>query len=319
MKIMFMGTPDFAVSSLRALCEAGFDVASAVTQADSPKGRGYRLAPPPVKEYALSHGIPVYQPATLRGPEFSRLLTGLAPDLIAVAAYGKILPHSVIGFPAFGCVNVHGSLLPEYRGAAPMQRAIIDGRSETGVTTMMMDDGLDTGDVLLSRSVPIGPDDDFGTVHDRLAEAGGELLVQTIEEMMKGTLVRRPQSGFGVAPTYAKKIEKSDCLLDFSSGASPLHDLIRGLSPSPLAFTRLPGGRQLKVIRSAVGADSVPAVPGTVTSVADGAVEVACGPEGTGRILLLGVLPEGRGRMSAADFIRGRGVAAGDVLGGRPE
>ena len=240
MKILFMGTPDFALFSLRALVEAGEDVIGVVTQPDKPKGRGYTLTPPPVKVYALEKDIPVYQPNTLRGEEFANLLSELAPDLIVVVAYGKILPANVLDFPKYGCINVHGSLLPAYRGAAPMQRAIMEGQYETGITTQMMADGIDTGDILLISKVAIEENDNFETIHDKLGECGAETLLATIKELREGTLTRTKQDDS--LATYAAKIEKSDCLIDFTKSANEVHNQIRGLSPIPLAFTYTPDG-----------------------------------------------------------------------------
>lgn len=308
-----MGTPDFAVLPLEALISAGEEIIGVVTQADKPQGRGYRLTPPPVKVCALSHGIPVYQPDTLKGEEFASLLSELNPEMIVVAAYGKILPHGVIAYPEYGCINIHGSLLPEYRGAAPMQRAIIDGKTVTGITVMYMDDGLDTGDMLLKREVPIGPDDDFGVIHDRMAECGAKAIVDAVEAIKNGGLDRIPQSSIDSEPTYAKKIEKSECLLDFSEAPNALHNRIRGLSPVPLALTHTPDGRLLKVLKSATEEDGEPEQPGIVVAL-DGKITVSCGENGCGRISFLTVLPEGKGKMAAADFIRGRKIAVGDRL-----
>ncbi len=311
MRILFMGTPDFALFSLRALVEAGEEVIGVVTQPDKPRGRGYSLMPPPVKVYAESVGISVYQPSTLRGEEFAALLSEINPELLVVAAYGKILPANVLDYPKYGCINVHGSLLPAYRGAAPMQRAILDGCTETGVTTMMMDVGLDTGDMLLREAFPIEENDNFETIHDRMGEVGARVLLRTLEALRTGTLVRTPQDG--ALATYAAKIEKAGCLLDFSLSARAVHDRIRGLSPIPLSFTYLPDGKLLKVIASRISKrEGKHAAPGTVLSLAGGEVEVACGE---GSVALLTVLPEGKKRMSAADLINGRRVAVGDLLG----
>lgn len=310
MKILFMGTPDFALFSLRALVETGENVIGVVTQPDKPKGRGYTLTPPPVKVYAMERGIPVYQPATLRGEEFAELLASLDPELIVVAAYGKILPQNVLDYPRHGCVNVHGSLLPEYRGAAPMQRAILDGKRETGVTTMMMDAGLDTGDMLLTGKIRIEENDNFETVHDKLGECGAGVLLRTLGEIRQGTLVRTQQCAEHA--TYAAKIEKSDCVIDFSKRAQTVHDQIRGLSPIPLAFTRTPDGKMLKIIASEVEQSPRTGRVGEVLSIENGRITVACGE---GAIALLSVLPEGKKRMSAADFINGRRIAVGDLLG----
>ena len=310
MRILFMGTPDFAVFSLAALCESGRTPIAVVTQPDKPRGRGYTLTPPPVKVYAEEKGIPVYQPTTLKDEAFAALLRELDPEVIVVVAFGRILPAAVLSYPPYGCINVHGSLLPAYRGAAPMQRAVIDGCSETGITTMMMDVGLDTGDMLLTERVPIGENDNFEDIHDRLGACGASLLLRTLECAEAGTLVRIPQDG--AAATYAAKIERADCALDFSRPARELHDRIRGLSPIPLAFTRTPDGRLLKICESRVADEScVHGNVGEVLSLADGRIEVACG---RGSLYLLSVLPEGKKRMSATDMINGRRIAVGDVL-----
>lgn len=310
MRILFMGTPDFALVSLRALCEAGETVIGVVTQPDKPRGRGYALTPPPVKVFAMERGIPVYQPQTLKDGAFSDALRELSPDVIVVVAYGKILPHDMIAFPKYGCINVHGSLLPRYRGAAPMQRAILEGERETGVTTMQMDDGMDTGDMLLSARVSIGENDNFEAVHDAMAAAGATLLLQTLAGLRAGTLVPIKQDA--AAATYAAKIEKSDCELDFSESAQSLHDRIRALSPMPLAFTHTPDGKLLKILESRVSAHAKGnALPGTVLSLDAGCITVATGD---GALDILRVLPEGKARMSAAEYLRGRKLAIGERL-----
>ena len=309
MRILFMGTPDFALFTLKALVLAGEEVVGVVTQPDKPRGRGYELMPPPVKVYATEQGIPVYQPKTLKDGAFDGDLAKIAPDVIVVVAYGKILPSSVLQYPRYGCINVHGSLLPQYRGAAPMQRAIIDGCTETGVTTMLMSEGLDTGDMLLSVRVAIGENDNFEDIHDKLGAVGAALLLDTLKGIREGCITPTPQDH--TCASYAAKIEKADCLIDFTKDAHTVYNTVRGLSPMPLAFTHTPDGKLLKVLEAephpcaeAIGA------PGTVLSL-DGAVEVACG---TGSICLLRVLPEGKGRMCAADYIRGRRLSVGDVL-----
>jgi methionyl-tRNA formyltransferase len=312
MRILFMGTPDFALFSLKALVESGEDVIGVITQPDKPRGRGYTLTPPPVKVYALEQNLPVYQPATLKGEEFAALLAELNPELIIVVAYGKILPKNVLDYPKFGCINVHGSLLPAYRGAAPMQRAIIDGCAVTGITTMYMDVGLDTGDMLLTDEVEIGENDNFEDMHDRLGASGASTLLRTIAALKSGTLISQKQDAS--LATYAAKIEKEDCLLNFSHDARALHNRIRGLSPIPLAFTHTPDGKLLKILASRVSAVLCPAdAPvGTVISLEGGVITVACG--GQSALDILRVLPEGKGRMEAADFIRGRKIGVGDLL-----
>lgn len=309
MRILFMGTPDFALFTLKALVLSGEEIVGVVTQPDKPKGRGYELLPPPVKVYATEKGIPVYQPKTLKDGAFDEELAALAPDVIVVVAYGKILPPSVLEYPRYGCVNVHGSLLPQYRGAAPMQRAIMDGCAETGVTTMLMAEGLDTGDMLLSARVTIEENDNFETVHDKLGAVGAALLLDTLKGLREGTITPIPQDH--ACSSYAAKIEKADCLIDFTKSAHTVYNTVRGLSPIPLAFTHTPDGKLLKVLEAAPGEKAKAlAAPGTVLSL-DGSIEVACG---TGSVRFLRVLPEGKGRMAAADYIRGRKLSVGDVL-----
>ncbi len=309
MRILFMGTPDFAVFSLEALTKTAHTVIGAVTQPDKPRGRGYEMMPPPVKVFAEENGIPVYQPQTLKDQTFASLLDELAPDVIVVVAYGKILPVNVLEYPKYGCINVHGSLLPEYRGAAPMQRAIIDGKSETGITTMYMADGIDTGDMLLKDTVKIEENDNFENIHDKLGVCGAALLVKTLCGLENGSIQRQPQND--ALATYAAKITKEDCLIDFSKSAKSAHDLIRGLSPIPLAFTHTPDGKLLKVIKAEIASDEgIHQNVGEVLSI-DGGITVACGK---GSVRLLRVLPEGKPRMDAADFVRGRKVAVGDIL-----
>ncbi|MBO5305499.1 MAG: methionyl-tRNA formyltransferase [Clostridia bacterium] len=309
MKILFMGTPDFAVPTLRALMESGEEIVGVVTQPDKPKGRSYVLTPPPVKVFAMENGLPVYQPKTLRDEEFAALLAEIDPEMIVVVAFGKILPKNVLDYAKYGCINVHGSLLPAYRGAAPMQRAIIEGQKVTGITTMYMDVGLDTGDMLLKAEYEIGEQDNFETVHDALAKLGAKTLIETVEQIKNGTAVRIKQDD--TLATYAAKIEKEDCLLDFSGEATALHNLIRGLSPIPLAFTHTPDGKLLKVTASRViSAEGSHGECGRVLSL-DSEIAVACGK---GILALTAVLPEGKGKMNAADFIRGRKIAIGDIL-----
>lgn len=309
MKILFMGTPDFAVFSLDALTHSSHEVVGVVTQPDKPKGRGYALLPPPVKTFALDKGIPVFQPTTLRDEAFAELLRGIAPDVIVVVAYGKILPVSVLEYPRYGCINVHGSLLPEYRGAAPMQRAIIDGKAITGITTMYMADGIDTGDMLLKEEIAIEENDNFEDIHDKLGACGARLIVKTLDLLEGEGICRVPQDDS--LATHAAKITREDCELDFSLPARQLHNLIRGLSPIPLAFTHTPDGKMLKIIEARLAEEKgACGRAGEVISLDDG-FTVACGE---GAIRILRVLPEGKPRMSAADFVRGRKISEGDVL-----
>ncbi len=310
MRILFMGTPDFALFSLKGLCENGYNVIGVVTQPDKPKGRGYTLTPPPVKVYAEEIGIPVYQPNSLRTEEFASLLAELDPELIAVVAYGKILPKNVLDYPKYGCINVHGSLLPEYRGAAPMQMAIIDGKKTTGITTMFMAEGLDTGDMLLKAECEIAENDNFEIIHDRLGALGAELLRKTVDGLAKNEITPIPQDHSKA--THTSKITKEDCLIDFSKDADTVHNLIRGLSPIPLSFTHTPDGKLLKIVESEIcERESENEDFGKVISLENGKIRILCA---RGSINVLKVLPEGKGRMSAADFIRGRKISEGDVL-----
>lgn len=309
MRILFMGTPDFAATALEAVFATGEEIVGVITQPDKPRGRGYTLTPPPVKVKAEELGLSVYQPEKVRGEEFAELLASLDPELIFVVAYGKILPKNVLDYPKYGCVNAHASILPKYRGAAPIQRAIMAGEKETGVTAMYMDEGLDTGDMILVNPVAIEEDDNFETVHDKLAVAGATALTEVVARIKNGTITRTPQPQ---GETYAAKIENADCTLDFKLSARELHNIIRGLSPIPLSFTHTPDGKLLKVVSAAVAKeDGVNDAPGTVLSVDGGKIRVACG---AGELFILGCQPEGKRRMSAADLINGRRIAPGDVL-----
>ena len=310
MKILFMGTPDFALFSLRALVDAGENVAAVVTQTDKPKGRGMTLTPPPVKVYATGHGIPVFQPKTLKDGAFEAELREIDPDIIIVVAYGKILPKYILDYPKFGCINIHGSLLPKYRGAAPMQRAVMEGETVTGVTSMYMAEGLDTGDMLLTEKVAIAPDDNFEAVHDKLGEAGARVLLRTVDAAKRGELHPIPQNDADA--TYAAKIEKAECLVDWTWDAARLHDKIRGLSPFPLAYTTLPGGKLLKIVRAHPEEADASAPAGTVIAADKSGLRVACG---RGVLVIETATPEGKKAQSAADLVNGRQIAAGDKLG----
>lgn len=311
MRVLFMGTPDLAAECLRAIYEKnGVEIIGAVTQTDKPKGRGMKLVPPPVKVFAEEHGIPVYQPQTLRDGAFEDTLNELAPDLIIVAAYGKILPSYVLDYPKYGCINAHGSLLPKYRGAAPIQRALIDGETVTGITAMYMNEGLDTGDMILKLECPITDDDNFGTLHDKLAALAGEAMCRVIDLINDGTITREKQPETGAS--YAAKITKEDCAVDFSRSPREIFNLIRGLSPSPYAAAHTPDGKLLKLTSAVVPDDEVTdAEAGTVLSLDNGIIKIACGG---GVISVTGVVPEGKKPMGAADYIRGRRLSVGDIL-----
>lgn len=309
MRVMFMGTPEIAAGCLEALVSFGHEVCCVVTGEDKPRGRKMIMTPTAVKAKAEELGLAVYTPKTLRDEAFSALLSEFNPDIIAVVAYGKILPKSVIDFPKYGCVNLHVSLLPKYRGAAPMQRAIINGESKTGVTVMYMDEGLDTGDVITAVEFPIGPEDDFEAIHDRSLEIGAPLLAKTIFEIGEGRAKRTPQDGS--LSCYAAKIEKEDCKLDFTKSAKTLDFQIRGVTPIPGAFAYL-RGKMLKISRATPVCGKGQA--GEVIAVdaqGEGGFTVACGE---GALLVRSVIPEGKGKMSAGDLIRGRKIEKGDIL-----
>lgn len=307
--IMFMGTPEISATALARLIADGHGISAVITREDKPRGRGNVMTPTPVKALALQHGIPVYTPKTLRDEAFAALLEEYKPEIIVVVAYGKILPLNVIEYPKYGCINLHVSLLPKYRGAAPMQRAIMEGEKETGVTIMYMAEGLDTGDIISVEKFPILPDDDFESIHDRSAEVGSKLLSETIEKIYRGEAERIQQDDS--LACYAKKVEKEDCNVDFTLSAKKLDPIIRGVTPIPGAFC-YHNGKMLK-INKATPVDAKGA-PGQVIDLSDkgeGYVTVACG-EGALKITML--IPEGKGKMTAGDFVRGRKIALGDIL-----
>ena len=309
MRIMFMGTPEISAVCLRELIASENEIVAVVTGKDKPRGRGNVMTPTAVKALALEHSLPVYTPDSLKGEDFATLLNEINPDLIAVVAYGKILPKSVLDFPKHGCINVHVSLLPKYRGAAPMQRAIINGEKETGVTIMYMAEGVDTGDIIATEAFPIGSEDDFEAIHDRSAETGARLLVKTISDIADGTATRTPQDDS--LATHAAKIEMEDCKIDFSRSATVLDCAIRGVTPIPGAFAYL-NGKMLKIYKATpIDAKGNPGEVIAVDPKGTGSFTVACGE---GALLVKGVIPEGKGKMSAGDFVRGRKIEIGDIL-----
>ncbi len=303
MNIIFMGTPEFAVPCLEQLIVDGHTVSLVVTQGDKPKGRGQKLTPPPVKAAALAHDIPVLQPHSLRDADTQAILASHAPDVIVVVAYGKILPKAVLELPRFGCINVHASLLPRYRGAAPIQWAVLNGETVSGVTTMFMSEGLDTGDMLLKAECPIDEDMTAGELHDRLSVLGAPLLSQTLVKLEEGTLTRIPQSEEDTC--YAAMLTKELREIDFTMSATQVHNRVRGLNPWPSATVWFEGKR-LKLQRTKVG-EACDAVPGTVVSVRP--VTIACG-EGTS-LVLTQVQYEGGKSLSADDFFRGHPLSVG--------
>ncbi len=304
-----MGTPEIAATCLKKLIDDGKNIIAAVTGEDKVRGRGRTLTPTAVKALAEEHGIPTYTPKTLRDESFAQLLEQLAPELIVVVAYGKILPKNVIDFPKYGCMNVHVSLLPKYRGAAPMQRAIMNGEEKTGVTVMYMDEGLDTGDIIAVSEFPICKCDNFETVHDKSAELGGALMSRVIDDCERGLLTRTPQDSS--LATYAAKIEDRDARLELSMPAEKLDFIIRGLSPIPCAYL-MQDDKIIKVL-SATPCDGCGRV-GEVIDVdgrGEGSFTVACGE---GALKITKIIPAGKGKMSAGDYVRGRKIAKGDVL-----
>ena len=308
MRIVFMGTPDFAVPSLEALLKAGHEIAAVYTQPDKPKGRGHKLQAPPVKELALQHNIPVYQPVTLRKPEAIEELRALEPELIVVAAYGRILPEYILNYPRYGCINVHGSLLPKYRGAAPIQRAVINGDSETGVTIMRMAKGMDTGDMILKRSTPILPSDTSGTVFDRLAVLGAEALLEAIDRIADGTaeyVVQNEEEA-----THAPMIDKAEGALDFSWPAQTLRNRVMGMNPSPGAFIELANYR-LKLFDAYLD-DQTSSAPGTVTAIKKNGISIACGDGFSVRFE--SVQKQGKNRIDAYSYACGAKLSVGDLL-----
>lgn len=308
MKVIFMGTPDFAVGTLHALVEAGHEVTLAVTQPDKPKGRGKAMQFTPVKEAALEHGIPVYQPKKIREPECVEYLRTIPADVIVVVAFGQILPKEILEMPKYGCINVHASLLPKYRGAAPIQWAVIDGEKETGVTTMQMDVGLDTGDMMMKCIVPVEKDETGGSLFDKLSGEGAKLLVRTLEAVEAGTIVYEKQDH--EQSTYAKMIHKGLGDIDWNMDAEAIERLIRGLNPWPSAYTKL-NGKTLKIwIADVLEGES--GVPGQVMSVTK---DTICVGTGKGQLALKEIQLEGKKRMSADAFLRGFEVLPGTMLG----
>lgn len=304
-RIAFAGTPDFAVPALRVLLDHPAPVAGVWTQPDRPAGRGRRPRPSPVKEVAEAAGVSVYQPETLTGAADREALAAAAPDLLVVVAYGLLLPRQVLGLPPRGCVNLHASLLPRWRGAAPIQRAVMAGDKETGVCLMHMDTGLDTGPVYGCRRTSIGADDTAGSLHDRLAELGAQLLADNLDDLLAGVLTPKPQPAEGV--TYARKLDKREARMDWSGDAAVLARLVAAFNPWPVAETDW-GGERLRIWRAQARPEESLSLPGTVTAVSAGGIDVACG-RGTLRLHELQA-PGGR-RQPVGQFINGHALAVG--------
>jgi len=312
MKIVFMGTPDFAVPSLKALVEAGHEVCGVFTQPDKPKNRGMKLQQSPVKGYALETGLPVYQPARMRDGEALGVLRELAPDLIAVAAYGKILPADILQLPRLGCVNVHSSLLPKYRGAAPINWAILNGEDETGITIMYMAEGLDTGDILAQTSTPIDLNENAAQLFDRLALMGAEQLAKTVGELEAGTVKPVPQDDS--KSCYAPMLSREQSPMDWNKTARQLHDQVRGLFPWPAATAVLDGIR-CKILRTALPSELTNRSAGIVLQADKKGLRVACGD---GRVLdILELQPDGKKAMAASAFLLGHPIPVGTALAGQ--
>ena len=313
MRLVFMGTPDFAAASLEALLKSDDSVAGIITQPDRPKGRGQILTPSPVKLLAQREQIPLLQPLKMKDPEFLHALAGWKPDLIVVSAFGRILPPAILSLPPRGCINVHGSLLPKYRGAGPIQWAIMNGEKETGITTMLMDVGMDTGAMLLQEAIPIMPDDTAGTLSPRLAELGGRLLAETIVRLKAGTLVPQPQDSSRA--TLAPLLHKEDGVIDWTVPAMVLANRVRGLSPWPGAYTTVVGGDRLAIWQALALPGCATEPPGTVIAVTTEAIHVATGD---GVLAVVELQPANSRRMAVSQYLSGHHVAVGSQLGRGP-
>ena len=299
MRVVFMGTPDIAATCLKRILEAGHDVVGVYTQPDRPKNRGMKLAFSPVKEVALAHGLPVFQPENFREEETVEALRSLCPDVVAVVAYGRILPQKVLDIPPLGCINIHASLLPAYRGSAPYQWAVLDGLTETGVTAMYLCREMDAGDIIDTAKTPIDPNETAGELLDRLAVLGAELLDQTLCSIRSGTACRIPQDS--AKATYAPMLDKTMCPIDFEKTACQIHNHVRGMNPWPVATMQLQGQR-FKVYETAVLAEDTAQQPGTVLGLTKTGLKMACG---SGVIEIRTLQAEGGKRMAAPDYFRG--------------
>lgn len=307
-RILFMGTPDFAVPSLELLITRGYRLIGVVTQPDRPKGRGRSFTPPPVKVIAEKNGLQVLQPERVRDEEFLAGFRKLSPDMVALVAFGQILPREIIESPALGCLNVHPSLLPKYRGAAPMNWTLIRGETRTGVTIMRMDEGVDSGDILLQEDVGIEPEETFGSLHDRLAVKGADMLAAAIDMSVGGTIIRTPQDH--AAATYAPRLKKEDTMVNWDTNAHDIVNLIRGLSPFPCASTIL-DGKQLKIFAASVDESHVGgAGAGTIGRIGERGLPVAAK---NGWVCLTDIQMESKKRMNIRDFLRGYNIKTGKM------
>lgn len=309
MKIIFMGTPDFAVASLDALVDAGHEILAVITQPDRPKGRGNKLSAPPVKERAQALGISVYQPQSVKDEAFYELLQGYKPEVIIVAAYGRILPQKVLDLPKWGAINVHGSLLPKYRGAAPIQWAILNGDKETGVSIMQMNAGMDTGDILAMKTIAIADEDTSGTLFDKLALLGGSLLTETLTKLERGEIT--PMEQDDKKASYAPMLDKDSELIQWSMAAERIHNQVRGLHPAPGAYTFW-NHERLKIWQSKVVSGNANAPVGAVLAIEGESIIVNCQKDA---LQVFTLQPAGKKMMTAKAFANGQGLAVGSLLG----
>ena len=310
MNIVFMGTPDFAVESLSKIYENGHNVLAVVSQPDRPSGRGMFLKPTPVKEYAESKGLKVYQPEKVRkNEEFIEIIKSLKPDVIVVVAYGQILPEEILNIPKYGCINVHGSLLPKYRGSAPIQWAIINGEEKTGITTMYMDKGMDTGDMILKEEVVIADNDTFGTLYEKLKKAGGKLILQTLDKVLEGIAPRQKQPD---EYTHAPMIQKDMCRIDWNKSAREIRNLVRGLNPMPGAYTSLDDKIYKIWMCEIVTEDAYDEIPGTIITA--NSKEGLCVATGCGILKITEIQAPNAKRMAVSDYLRGNQIATRKIL-----
>lgn len=307
MRILFMGTPEFAQVSLQTLLDDKRQVVCVITQPDKPKGRGYEMAMSDVKKLALEKNIPVHQPVTLKDGAILPVLEEYRPDIIVVVAYGQILPEYVLNFPKYGCINIHGSLLPKYRGAAPIQRAVIDGEKVSGVTSMYMEKGLDTGDMLIKRELPISHEATAGEYHDALAVLGGSVLLETLDKINEGSLT--PEKQNDSLSTYASQLSKAEGEIDWNNTSEAIYNKVRGLNPWPMAYSFI-GGKRFTV--DFVYKCEQSGKPGEVLRADDNGLIVACGE---GSVLIKDIKVEGKKKMSVGDYLRGHTIAEGTLLG----
>lgn len=308
MKVIFMGTPDFSVGTLEAIIEAGHEITAVVTQPDKPKGRGKAMQFTPVKEVALAHGIPVYQPVKVKNPEFVETLDKIPADIIVVVAFGQIISKEILEMKKYGCINVHASLLPKYRGAAPIQWAVIDGEKESGVTIMRMDEGLDTGDMMLKTIVPLDEKETGGSLFDKLSNAGAALAVEALRKLEAGEITYEVQGETTTA--YAKMLKKDFGNIDWNRSAVEIERLIRGMNPWPSAYSHL-DGKTLKIWAAETDEETHPGSCGEIVKVTKDEIHVACGK---GTLIITELQLEGKKRMDTAAFLRGYEVHAGSLL-----